>query len=443
MGCFLKKIYFTFFGLFILGTTIGINVFANHSNEGSFTLQQLLNEAEEGSLEIKETENVYKSIEFEHNSKLGLMMPELLIEGALLSTKYEDESASGNSIYGKAKWNLYRGGKDINQIDKSQFNSRLAKVRLEAVKAKVYRDVFRSYYELLFLLESFDLKRNAIEMNQEQMTLGKVKKNSGFTSSVDVIEFELREATLSSDLKMLTQQIAEKSKELSIILGRNNSDFSNLVKGHLIRDTTMELTKGEVIEHLREKNVTLAAVQTEIQISEKNVEIVKSNFLPSVDFEAAYGKLSSEERIFNGNDNYMFALKISVPIFSGFETLNQVKSAQFRLLAAKAVATRQYLSVAAEVENEFLKLSILNDRLNIEEKNLSKAEEYYKITLGEYRRGIKNSPDMVGASERLLLVKIRNLEYRKEYYLAKLKVYEFISSYPNRYATYDASGLPH
>ena len=162
-----------------------------------------------------------------------------------------------------------------------------------------------------------------------------------------------------------------------------------------------------------------------------DARVAKSGFLPSVDLEATYGKLANEERVFAGNDNYSVALKVSVPLFSGLETLNQTRSARSKIVAKEAAASKKNLSTLAEADNLFSKLTTLNDRLNLEEKNLSKSEEYYKITLSEYRRGVKNSPDMVGASERLVEARIRNLEYRKDYYLTKLKIYELVSSHPN------------
>lgn len=126
-------------------------------------------------------------------------------------------------------------------------------------------------------------------------------------------------------------------------------------------------------------------------------------------------------------------LKISVPLFSGLETLNETRAARSTIAAEEASgATRKTLLARQYVENLLSQLTTISDRINLEEKNLSKSEEYYKITLGEYRRGVKNSPDMVGASERLLEAKIRNLEYRKDFYLTKLKIYELVSSDPRR-----------
>lgn len=424
----LKNCFLTLVGLVILSLN---TAFADHPNQGSYTLDQLLKEAVAQNLEIKQAEAIYRSSLQESNSKMGSFLPQLSVEGGPLLTSIEGEKNNGTALYGKAEWNLYRGGKDSSELEKSKVISQLEQKRFEAVKAKVYREIRRLYYELLFLLESSDLKRKAIEMNQEQMKLGRLKKSSGFTSGADVIEFELRSATLQSDLKMLTQEISEKSRELSLLLGRKESSTDLNVKGHLIRETSMKLNREALITQLRASNLDLIEAQAEVEMSEKDVQLAKAGFLPSVDIEATYGKLASEERVYDGNTNYTVALKVSVPLFSGLETLNQTRSARSKVVAKEVAVSRKNLSIMAEVDNLFSQLATLNDRLNLEEKNTSKSEEYYKMTLSEYRRGVKNSPDMVGASERLVEARIRNLEYRKNYYLTELKLYELVSSYPN------------
>lgn len=421
---------FVFVGLLLFGG----RAFAHHPNEGSLTLEQLLKEAETQNLDIKEAEGQLKTSEALASSQYGRLMPQLSIEGGPQSTKFDDEKNSGTTVYGKAEWNLYRGGKDSSELDKAKIKSDLDRKKYEAIKSKVVREISRVYYELLFLLEGSDLKEKAIEMNQEQMKLAKLKKSSGFTSNADVIEFELREATLNSDLKMFSQVIAEKSRELSVLLGRKDSSIPSLVKGHLVRETATTLSKENVLSRLKDNNIEIAEAQAEFKMSEKDVSIAKSGFLPSLDLEAKYGKIANEEKVFNDKDNYSVMLKLSVPLFSGLETMNQTKSARSAVVARDAAASRKGLSVVAKTGNLFSQLSTLTDRLNLEEKNLSKSEEYYKITLGEYRRGVKNSPDMVGASERLLEARIRNLEYRKDYYLTKLRIYELVSSDPSREA---------
>jgi outer membrane protein TolC len=411
---------------------MGNLAFAHHPNEGSLSLEQLLKEAESQNLELKEADSYLKASEAESKSQYGKLMPQLSVEGGPLSTKFDDDKNSGTTLYGRADWNLYRGGRDQDAIDKSKIKRELDRKKYEAVKSRVVREISRVYYELLFLLEGTALKEKALEMNQEQMKLAKLKKSSGFTSSADVIEFELREATLNSDLKMFSQVISEKSRELSVLLGRKDSSIPNLVKGHLKREDSPTLSRESILSRLKDSNIEIAEAQAELQMSQKDASIAKSGFLPAIDLEAKYGRIANEERVFSDNNNYSVMLKVSVPLFSGLETINQTRAASSTIAAKDAATSRKSLSAYAETENLLSQLSTLTDRLNLEEKNLSKSEEYYKITLGEYRRGVKNSPDMVGASERLLEARIRNLEYRKDYYLTKLRIYELISSDPIR-----------
>ncbi|MBK7961789.1 MAG: TolC family protein [Bdellovibrionales bacterium] len=419
---------------FIVGALllqIPLQSMADHPNEGAFTLEQLIKEAEAQNFEIKEAESTYKSSQSQADAKYGKFLPRLSVEGGPQTTKFDDDKNSGTTLYGKADWNLYRGGLDQDNFEKSRIQRDLDQKKFEASKSKVIRDVSRNFHELSFLLESSALKEKALQLNQEQMKLAKLKKNSGFTSSADVIEFELREATLTSDLKMISQLNTEKSRELSVLLGRKDLSSSILVKGHLAKETP-SISKEDILKRLRQSNIEIVQANAEAQLSQKDAAIAKSGFLPSVDLEAKYGKIANEERVFSENNNYSLMLKISVPLFSGLETLNETRAARSSVAAKEASATRKTLTGQADAENLLSQLTTISERINLEEKNLSKSEEYYKITLGEYRRGVKNSPDMVGASERLLEAKIRNLEYRKDFYLTKLKIYELVSSDPMR-----------
>jgi len=78
----------------------------------------------------------------------------------------------------------------------------------------------------------------------------------------------------------------------------------------------------------------------------------------------------------------------------------------------------------SELDAALTEIKALNQRIDLEEKNLERFEKYYKLTLDKYRRVVKNSPDMVGASERILDARLRNLEYRRDLMIAQAKLYE-------------------
>ncbi len=404
-------------------------VFADHPGEGSLSLAPLIAEAESQNLELQQAEASLRSTRSRARAALGRYLPSLSLEGGPLLTRFANEATSGTAYYGKIDWNLYRGGADRYSFDSFKIRESLEERKYASVKAKVGRDVGRIYYELLFLLESKALKEKAIELNQEQLALAKRKKTSGFISGADVIEFELRETTLNSDLQMLNQQLIEQSRQLSVVLGRKDSNSVITVKGHL-KKVRPVIAKENFMRQLDERSLEIATAKSEIELTKNERASIQSRYLPSLDLEARYGKIAVDERVLPGTNNYAVFLKLSVPIFSGLETLNESRAISSSLAARNAAAAQAVLAARANAENLFSLLKTISDRISLEEKTLPKSEVYYRTTLDEYRRGVKNSPDMVGASERLLDARIRNLEFRRDFFLAELKLYDLISDAP-------------
>lgn len=411
-----------YLGLFlILG--VGTTVLADHPNEGKVAISQLIEEAEQNSLEIKQTEENLNSLKSKLNSQYGKLSPKISVEGGPQSTKYDDEKSNATALYGKAEWNLYNGGSDKAVMDLSKSEIEIQERRLKSLKNKVKKEVSKIYYELQFILESISLKQKALELNSQQMKIAKAKNSSGFTTSSDVLEFDLRDSTLQSDLVLLNQQLDQKSRDLDVLLSRKNQTAPEIVKGHLVRET-FTLNRDELLVKIQENNDQLLLSKIELQLAETEKRQAKSQFLPKLDLEARYGKLANDEKVFNDKDNYSVMLKFNVPLFSGFEDYNSVKSVSAKVASSQMAIDQKSISLSAELDSSLAEIKALNARLDLEEKNLERSEKYYKLTLDEYRRGVKNSPDMVGASERLLEARIRNLEYRRDLMLARAKIQE-------------------
>lgn len=394
---------------------------ADHPNEGAWTLEEITQKALSNSRDVQAAEKSSSAAEFEVQKARGLLHPEISIEGGPLSVKYDETQSSGTAVYGKAEWNLYRGGRDQASIEKARIQRNLQKKKLELTKARVTREAARLYYEMLHVLESLALKEKALQMNHEQMKLARVKKNSGFTSEADVLEFELRESTLKSDLSFLQQEKQSLSRELSLLLGLNPASTPVAVKGHL-ENKPLEFNR-EKMDYLQ-NNEELLETQAELQAGIQDRKSAQSYFLPSLDLEAAYGKLANDERVFRENNNYSVFLKLKIPLYTGFQNSNSLKSVQAQVARKEITLAGTQARIRSEIELLLSALESLENRISLEQKNLARSEKYYQITLAEYRRGIKNSPDVVGATENLLEAQIRNLQFRRDFQLTKLKLLE-------------------
>jgi len=412
-----------FFIIFSLLLGFSRVTLADHPNEGKVAISQLIEEAEKNSLEIKQTQENLDSLVLKHKSQFGRFSPKISVEGGPQSTKFDDDKSNATALYGKAEWNLYNGGSDKALMDLSKSEIEIQEKRLKSLKNKIKNEVSKIYFELQFILESISLKQKALELNSQQMKIAKAKNSSGFTTSSDVLEFDLRDSTLQSDLVLLNQQLEQKSRDLAVLLSRKNQMELDNVKGHLTRET-FNFDRDQLLGKIQAGNDQLLLSQIELLQVETEKRQAKSQFLPKLDLEARYGKLANDEKVFGDSNNYSVMLKFNMPLFSGFEDYNSVKSANAKVTASQNAVDQKHISLVSELDSILAEIKALNSRLDLEEKNLERSEKYYKLTLEEYRRGVKNSPDMVGASERLLEARIRNLEYRRDLMLANAKIQE-------------------
>jgi outer membrane protein TolC len=397
--------------------------FADHSNEGRDSISQLMEEAQLNNLEIKQAEENVNALKLKRSSLYASFVPKISLEGGSQSTNFDGVKSSGSELYGKADWNLYNGGFDGAKIDLLNAEFFAQEKLLKFLKNKINCDVSKLYFELQYLLESISLKQKALDLNAHQMKIAKSKNKSGLTTSSDVLEFDLRGSTLQCDLVLLNQELDQKYRELDVFFARKNSALNQGVSGHLVREN-FSVNRETLLQKIQESNDQLLLTKIKLMQDEMEKKQSQSKFLPKLDLEARYGKLASDDTVFKEKNNYAVMLKFNIPLFSGFEDYNAVNSLSSKVLASQISLEQKKMSLTAILDSTLSEIKALNTRLDLEEKNLEKSEQYYKLTLSEYIRGVKNSPDMVGASERLLEARIRNLEYRRNLMLAKTKIKE-------------------
>ncbi len=405
------------FGISFLATPIS---FADHPNEGSGALMSLIEEALRNNIEIKEAEKQYEASLASRKQAFASYLPELSLEGGYQSSNSDGETSRGSFGYGRAAINLYRGGKDQAHMDARSEEEKFQKMRYEKSKVQIEHEVSKKYYELLYLQEGIALNEEALRENKSQTSLALKKRAAGYTSQADVLEFALREATLNSDIIFLKREESTKERELRLLLGRADEPFVR-VGGHLRRER-LRKDVDVLLKIALQERMDLNEANKDIAVSNLQYKSLVADYFPKVDLEGKYGKFAGQEQ----NNNSVVKLQVSIPLFSGFDTFHgrQVKSIEIASSELRANRIRKEIKV--QLEKAMERLRSIDERLNLEEKNIERSKLYYTITLGEYKKGIKNSPDVAGAAERLFDARLRNLEFRKDFYLTRLEIAEAV-----------------
>ena len=184
-------------------------------------------------------------------------------------------------------------------------------------------------------------------------------------------------------------------------------------------------------ENLGIKSNQLLTVENTIQLKLvtllKNKSILEkkeaqSDFLPTLDFMYSLGRLSPQEDQPLKLNEYKYGITLTIPLFSGFETFYKTKAANFKINQSEKEQLQIQYDVTAEYNILKQKKYELADLFQINEIKLQQLQKYFNLTVSEYKKGLKNSPDVVSATERFFSAKKKRYEILKQIELTQVKI---------------------
>ncbi|MCO5144322.1 MAG: TolC family protein [Oligoflexia bacterium] len=318
----------------------------------------------------------------------------------------------------EAKINIFNGGRDKLVEDTRLLETEKQKLNISRAISEEIEKARVLYWNILYLREKILLLKNAIKVNTQNLDSAIKRIRSGVATNSDRFEFEIQEVDLKRELTQVEAEYVNQTKVLHNLIGFDK-ETKLVFSEPLLHDHQYEGIFNKTIKH--EEYIfrvsEIHAEQSKIRAKEN-----KRFWWPKLDAFASYEKNYESDNMRNPamlNEETAFGLRLSMNLSSGFESLSEAK-AQFIESSAEKV-TAQFLKQESEIllETEIAQLKLLHDQVHEAEQNIGRAENYYKITQSEYSRGVKNSPDVLGASEKLFNMRHKHLEIIKNFQISK------------------------
>jgi outer membrane protein TolC len=382
----------------------------------------------ESNLEIQSLNQKTEAQEKQIKISRAAYFPKISLTGGFEEEKKINKTERGYLGFVENNWNLYRGGRDWKSVDVSKIDFEVSRLDLEQKKRDTIAKARELYFKQIYFNETRILKERELQFNSMQKGRASKKVDAGLTSEVDKIEFELREDSIHSTLRNIDGEKARNLQEIVTLLSssqENPQDSFDLI-GSLPEPAKLSINSAIA---LQDKNITVKRTEFLEEKAQLEKNIAFGEFLPELNFKASYGRLTPKQDGFGRNvDESIYSLLLTIPIFTGFDTVGKNQALVSQVSSREKEKRQARIEFETELKNLSSEYNELFDLYEINEKRLVRAEKYYKITLSEYGRGIKNSPDLVGATEGLFSTRSRKIELLKDLAILRAKLYKINGS---------------
>jgi outer membrane protein TolC len=334
-------------------------------------------------------------------------------------------TANGNSnaaiAFGYLEYNIFNGFSDHYRNQIASLEKEKAEIKLKRTEFKVGLEVERVFHLYIFKKTVLKLKNEALKLNETHKKMAAQKMRSGLSSSSDVMEFDLKDAVLRSDLLLLQQELEETRTLLRKLLGEEVG--SKIEPVGTLQHQHLKGSLNDLVKRIRNESEPVLIAAKDLSIANFESKVSTSKWLPKVDVEVAAGYLPWDLRqVPSGQAQIGGKVVLKYDIFSGFDNYFQQNETTANRAKLEALLKEAILSAMSDTENAFRKIRTIQARVDLEQENEQRAKKYYGSVMSEYKRGVKNSADLRVAADSLFDVSVKGESFKYEFLSSRIEL---------------------
>ncbi|MFV8225087.1 TolC family protein [Christiangramia aquimixticola] len=334
---------------------------------------------------------------------------EIVDQQNIESNRYNASINLGYTLFdGLGRYYNYKSLKE--QYDLSQLEAR------ETVENTILQ-IMSIYYEVARLSENAQVLQEILEISKNRVTRAQYQFEYGQANNLVVLNARVDVNNDSIALIQTRQQLENTKRDLNVLLNRdiNANEFSV--------DTTVNFVPDLVLESFVDKaemnNVSLLQIEQDLEISEYDIKINKSGYLPTIDLNGSYGwnkNRSAASAFFPGSttttDGLAAGVSLKWDIFDTGRRNVQINNSKIRYTnqeirkeQLEAEIKRDIANALGNYRNMLYILEVQEENVRTNLDNFNRSEEQYKlgrITSIEFRQAQLN---LVNARTSLNLAK--------------------------------------
>ena len=274
--------------------------------------------------------------------------------------------------------------------------------------ARAYYDVLRSREQVRVAGDTLRLTKDELKQAEARFRVGEVTKTDVLRAEVEVARSERTVIANQNTLQLTRATLARAVGVPGMIR---------------VVEPTPPTSRGEQYERLVEEafshrqDIRAQAAAVEVERERKNQ--ILARYFPSINTQWNYPRLDSPT-FANRDKFWVLTLNFQVPLFDGGVRELDLQEQQENLSQAELQLAQLKKNVGIEVRQAFLNAETLEATLVTLKKEVSLAQENYRITSKQYGVGLATSLDVNTALNNLNQVRTQLIDQTYAYQVALL-----------------------
>ena len=475
----MNKILYSFFLLFIL--FLGTDVKAQSKK---WTLEECVDYALKNNISIKQNELDIKNADVDKQAAFGNFLPTVNANAShswniglnqnIITGSIENQTTQFTSAGLNSNIDIYNGLQNQNRLRRANLAKISSQYQLDKMKDDVSLNVANAFLQILFNKESIKVQNEQLAFDEKQFKRTEELVNVGTIPRGDLLDVK---ATVAADKqRLVAAENALFLSKLSLAQLLQLEDFQNFditETAYDVKESPVSIQKPEdILAKAKQDRVELKIAKNNLEIAEKDVKIAKGAYQPSLSgFYSFSTRASYSDRVvggelnaadptsiigqvegtgvnvvrpnfspilgnpdsvfdqFSDNKGHSFGLQLSIPIFNGFATKNNVTRSKIALDRSKIAMQQTELDLERNVYNA---ITDAKGALNSYESAVTALEarqEAFNYAKERFAVGIMNAFEFNQAQT--LFINAQSEVLRTKYdYIFKIKIVEFYFGIP-------------
>ncbi len=468
----------------VFGLILSFNI---EAQQKKYTLVECVQIALEKNISIKQAVIDYENSRIEKEQAIGNFFPSLNARGShfwnnglnqnITTGLLENTTTQFTSIGANVGVSLYNGLQNLNRFHRANLSMLANEYQLQDMKDDISLFVANAYLQVFFNKELLAIQQLQLKVSKEELARAEKLVKAGVFVKANLYELE---SAVASQEQLIVQAENDyrlaKINLLQLLLIDEYDTFE-------IADLEYDIPESDILERTPRsiflKSLTIRndikALETNVQISKKDIEIAKGNLQPNLSFFYGYSTRISyaDRRVqnidklrevtlgvvdvpqlglenveitqevptseilpplpffeqFTLNDGHNFGFQLDIPILNNFSAKNNIKRNQINLLRSQNALEQQKITLENDI-NQAYNATLGAYKLYLaSKKTLQARERTYKDASNRYEAGVMNAFDFVQTKQRFEASESDVLRAKYDYIL-RLKVLEFYFGVP-------------